>query len=521
MTPDRIVAGGFALRPPVVWRLLLLIAGCKVLFNLTATALFAYGYTTDELYFLDSIDRLAWGYVDHPPLSIVLLAGVEAVAGDSLFAIRVVPALLGGFVVFLGGALARELGGGRAAQGIAALAVLCCPVYLALTNAYTITAPELVFWGGASWLLLRILNGADARTWLALGATVGLGLLTKYTLSWFAFGLLVGLLLTPERRWLATRWPWLGAGIALLLFAPHLAWQLEHGFPTFEYFLTKSSVQLLPTTPWSFAVDQVITLNPLFAPLWAGGLAYLLAADAMRPYRCLAWIWISVVLLLMASGTARSYYAAPAYPVLFAAGARGVEQIARAHAWRGLPAAVALWLLLFGLYGAPFAMPLLPPENYGAYRRLMPFRVPKQQTDDTDAFPAHLANRLHGAAVFEAVAGAYAGLPAGDRSRVGIFTTDQGMAGAVNRWGAAAGMPRAIGNHNTYWLWGPGATSGEVMIVVWPRDEDLSWWFEDVEHVADFDCAYCLASLTRQSVYVGRDPHRPLAETWPALKNYR
>ncbi len=504
----------------VAWDLLGGVALAKLALHLLANGLLSYGYMNDELYFLDSIDRLAWGYVDHPPLPVAVLAGWTATFGDSLFSIRIVPAALGGVLVLLTGAMARELGGGRVAQGLAALSALVAPVFLSQHSAYQIAAFDLAFWALAVFLLLRIQNGARPVTWLALGAVLGVALLGKWSPLWLGAGLGVGLLATPERRWLATPWPWLAGAVALAIFSPHLAWQVQHGWPTLEFLRNAVEHKHVQTTPLSFAWGQIMTLAPPLAPLWMGGLLTLLAAREMRPYRLVAWIWITVLGLLMASGAARSYYAAPAYPVLLAAGAHALEAFAASRGWRWLPAAAASWLVLAGGFAAPFAMPLLPPSGYVAYRSLLPLSLPKQRVDDTGPIPSHIAPRLEARPVFEAILGVYQSLSPAERERVGIFTTDFSQAGAINLWGREAGLPRAIGGRNSYWLWGPGDTSGELMIVVWPRDRDLGWWFEEVEHVADFECRYCMGELLRHSVYLGRRPRRPLDEIWPELKIY-
>ncbi len=508
------------MKPSIAWRLLIAIGSLKVAVHCLVNATVAYGYSTDELYFLDSTSRLAWGYVDHPPLTIVALAGWTAWFGDSLFAIRVLPALLGGIAVGVTGLLARELGGGRIAQGVAALTALLSTLVLGVCTSVQINTFEFAFWTLAWLLVLRILNGAGPRTWIGLGACVGLGLLTKYSLLWFGGGLFVGLLLTPQRRMLGTPWPWLAGALALAIFAPHVVWELHHDWPTFEFLRNKAAHYTVPTTPLSFVVDQILTVNPFFAPFWIGGLIYLLVADEMRPYRAVAWLFITVFGVLLVSGAARSYYTAGAYPIVFAAGAVAVERLTVERDWRWLPAAVATWLVVLGSVLLPFALPLLSPEQLAALQNRIPLTVPKMHLDDFGPIPQHLAERLHGPAVVQAITTAFATLSPEERERAGIFTTHLGQGGAVNLWGPAARLPRAIGSHNNYWLWGPGETSGEVMIVVWPRDRDLSWWFADVERVAEFDCPYCVHSLTKQSVYVGRSPKRRLAEMWPDRKEY-
>ena len=196
-------------RAPLPWKILSVLILAELALYLLSSGPLAYGYMNDELYYFDCADRLAWGYVDHPPLSLVLLHGVRATLGDSLLAIHLLPALAACATLVLVALLARELGGGRTAQGLAALAALIAPVYLAIAGFYSMNAFEPVLWAGAALILARIRNGDDPRLWLALGLVLGLGLLNKISMLWFGLGLAVGLVLTPERRWLATPWPYL------------------------------------------------------------------------------------------------------------------------------------------------------------------------------------------------------------------------------------------------------------------------------------------------------------------------
>ena len=210
-----------------------LLAAAKLLVHLAAIS--RYGYFRDELYYLACADHLGWGYVEHPPLSIAVLAAVRAVLGDSLVALRIVPVLAGMVIIFLVGALTRRLGGGRFAQGLAGLCALAAPVFLGQDRYYSMNAFDLLFWTLAAWALVRALEGGAPRHWIALGGVLGLGLLNKISLLWFGGGLFVGLLLTPHRRVLRTGWPWVAGGIASLLFLPYLIWQMQHGWPVREF----------------------------------------------------------------------------------------------------------------------------------------------------------------------------------------------------------------------------------------------------------------------------------------------
>src|SRR5687768_11496782 len=191
-----------------------------------------YGIFRDELYYLACSERLTWGYVDHPPLSIAVLAAVRGLLGDSLAAIRLPAAAAHAAAVFLTSVITRELGGGRFAQALAAVAVAVAPVFLGSSHFFSMNALDLLFWALATLLLVRTLKASSRRGWLLLGVVVGLGLLNKISVLWFILGLGVGLLVTPHRKHLATPGPWLAAMAAGLLFLPHVLWQAQNGWPT-------------------------------------------------------------------------------------------------------------------------------------------------------------------------------------------------------------------------------------------------------------------------------------------------
>lgn len=480
----------------------------------------AYGYMSDELYYLECADRLAWGYVDHPPLSLALLGLVRSVLGDSLLALRLAPALAGCGTLLLTALLARELGGGRTAQVLAALAAVVAPVLLALTGFYSMNAFEPMLWTAAALLIARIINGADARCWLLVGAVLGLGLLNKVSTLWFGLGLGVGLILTPQRRWLATPWPWLAGAIAFLVFAPHVWWQVHHDWPLVEFMRNATSEKMVEKSPLAFASAQLLVMSPVIFPLWITGLVYYFVTVDGRRFQLLGWIWITVFCLLAASGSARSNYLAPAYTVLLASGAVAVERIARAKGWQWLPGATIGIVALGCIATAPMAIALLPPERYLRYERALGISAPVEQVDELGAMPLHYALRFGWGDLLAAVSDAYATLSSEERAKAVVLGTWFGDTAAVNFFGEKRGLPRAIGGHNNYWLWGPGDTKGEVLLAVVPTDAMLRNWYELVDRVAEVDCDYCMPAVDRLGVYVCRRPRLPLAEWWPEVKRY-
>jgi len=504
----------------VPWRVIAAICAARLALYALSAGPFAWGYMSDELYYVACAKRLAWGYVDHPPLSLALLAAQRGLLGDSLLALRLTPALMACANAVLCALLARELGGRRNAQGLAALAAVLFPVYLGVSGFYSMNAIDPVFWTVSALLVARILNGGSPRLWLALGGVLGLGLLNKLSVLWLGLGLGVGLLATPQRRWLATPWPWAAGALAFAAFAPHLLWQLENGWPTLEFMQRASSEKMIPKPPQAFLAEQVLVTNPLMMPLWIAGIVFYFGLEAGRRYRVIGWIWLSVFALLLATGTSRANYIGPAYVVLLASGAVVFERVARRRAWRWLPAAAAIAFALSSAVLMPLAFELLSPERVAAYQRALGIEVPAAERGVETAIPYHLSLRLGWPELVAAVEVAHATLSPEEQGRAVVLADTFGVAGAVEFFGPARGLPPGIGFHNNFWLWGPGEATGEVVVAVHASGDELRRWWRDVRPAAEGDCDHCAPWVQRLSVWICRDPRRPLREIWPELKKF-
>lgn len=355
-TDRRVLAGGLAL--------VSFLALAKLAVHLATTGMFGYSYFVDELYYLACSEHLAWGFVDMPPLFPAITALIRAVLGDSLFALRVLPAVAGAALVLMTGLLARDLGGGRFAQGISGLAVITAPIWLALHSIHTMNALDQLLWTGGAWIVVRIVRDGWDKGWLAFGVLAGIGLLNKHSMAFFGVAVAVALLLTPERRALRSRWIWIGGAIAFLIFLPNLIWMIRHDFPHFEMLANiKANGRDVQLNPLAFLAQQILFLNPLSLPLWAGGLAWFLFDREGRRYRVLGLMWLAVMAeMFLLDG--RPYYPAPAYPMLLAGGGVALERWVRARFAR--PAYAAL-LAVSGAALAPLFTPLLPPETLIRY----------------------------------------------------------------------------------------------------------------------------------------------------------
>jgi hypothetical protein len=509
-----VVAGGLGV--------VVLVAVTKLLVHLATTGRFGYSYFVDELYYLACARHLAWGFVDMPPLFPAIVAALHVVLGDSLLAVRLLPALAGAALVLMTGLMARDLGGRRFAQGISALAVLVAPIWLALHSIDTMNALDQLFWTGCAWILLRIVRDDRPQLWLLFGAVAGVGMLNKHSMAFFGVAVAAAVLLTRERRALRSPWLWLGALLAGVIFLPNLVWVVQHHFPHFEMLANvKRESRDVSLNPLQFLAQQVLLMNPLTLPLWLGGLAWLLFDPEGRRYRVLGIAWLGVMAeMLLFDG--RPYYPAPAYPMLLAAGGVALEGWLATPLWRRWRAAKPVYAALLALSGAvlaPLFTPLLPPETLIRYSRAIGMSQPRIENHRLGPLPQLMADRFGWKEMAEEVARIYRSLPPADRARAAIFAQNYGQAGAIDLFGPALGLPPAISGHLTYYLWGPRGYTGDVMIVLDDDRQTLERLFGSVELAGHVFHPYSMP-YQHFDVFVCRSPRQPLAALWPRIKRY-
>src|SRR5713101_2442272 len=454
-----------------------------------------------------------------PPLPIVMLAIVRGLLGDSLLVVRLVPALLFGLLVWLAACLARELGGGRFAQSLAALSVAIAPQYLALTGFYSMNAFDLVFWALAVLLLTRLARTDDVRLWRPLGLVIGLGLLNKISLLFFAFGLGVAVLATPLRRHLKRRELWEGVVLAFLLFSPYVLWQIGHGWATLEFMRNVTRYKNVALSPLAFATAQLKDLHLFNAPLWILGLAWLLVGRTGRRFRALGIVFVATFVILAVQNS-KPYYLGPAFPVLLAAGALVVEGLSEAPRRRWVRPALLVLLVAGGALTAPFAIPVLPVETFIRYQRALGFTPSAGEKSRLGPLPQHFADRFGWHELTEEVARIYGALPEEERASAAIVTRNYGEAGAIDYYGGRYGLPPAHSPHNSYYFWGPGRERPSVVIVIgWSTEEITSSWTQ-VEVAGRIESPYAMPFETGSPIHVCRGLKVPLETAWRRAKMF-
>jgi 4-amino-4-deoxy-L-arabinose transferase-like glycosyltransferase len=472
-----------------------------------------YGYFRDELYYAACGEHLAWGYVDHAPLVAFASWITRGLFGDSLFALRLLPALSAAPKVWLAGWMAREVGGAKFAQFFAALLVLLAPIYLTFDNFLSMNAFEPVLWMACAAIVLRILNLSNPRLWLLFGVVAGIGILNKHSMLFFGSGIVIGLLLTPARKQFARPEIWLGAAIALLIFLPNLLWEIHDGHPTVALLNTVIGSKYTTVSPLAFIGQQFLLVNPLAAPFWLAGLWFFLVDKAGRKYAVLG-VAYNVVLLEMILLHGKIYYLAPAYIMLLAAGAVWWEQqiFSRAAAW--LKPAIVTALIVSGLIAAPLAMPILPIAAAVKYCAFWGVQDVKVENVPLNSLPQLFGDMFGWQEQAQALARAVHSLPAADQSRVTLLAYNYGEAGAIDYFGKHYGLPKAISGHNQYGYWGPGSVSGEVVVAIGFTQDRLQRAFADVKPVETISPAYALPEESGLTIYICRQPRESLSANW-------
>jgi len=510
--PQSFLATGMA----VIWA----IALAKLLFHVYFNH--RYGYFRDEFNYMSCGDHLQWGYVDQPPLIPFLIHICRAVLGDSLRSVRFIPAVASSLLVVQTALMARELGGKRFALLWSAVAVAIAPQYLSNGSLLGTNCLEPNLWMGCAYFAILAIKRNDPRYWLWVGAIAGLGMEEKYSIALFGFGIVVGLLLTEQRRVFLNKWIWLGGLAAFLVFLPNLLWNVHYHWPFLELMRNikaEGRDVVLPAGQYFF--QQTLLVNPVTAPIWLTGLVALFFSARLKSYRVLAWSYLVCYGVFFALH-GKNYYLAPIYPMLLAAGAVVIE-FAIDHPRRAwLKPAIVVVLLASGVYLAPVVIPVFSPEKFITYTRTLPFNLPRMEhSHERAALPQWYADQFGWEEIVAETAVAWNRLSPVERGDCGIFAQDYGQAGAIDFLGRRYGLPSALSGDKTYFLWGPRGYSGNCLIVLDDTRENLEALWNNVEYVGtSADNPYALEKQI--PVFICRGAKvGTLAQLWPKVKRWR
>ncbi len=460
-----------------------------------------YDFHRDSLYYLDAARHPALGYVDFPPLVPMIARLSLAIFGTSVWGLRLWPSVAGAAIVVLAALIAGELGGGRTARVLAAAGAATSPALLGANWLFQTVTFDQLTWVLTLWITARLLRTGDKRLWLAIGTVIGVGLETKYTIIALILGLTLATLVTPLRRDLRTRWPWLALGLALLIFLPNFLWQIANGFPSLAYTFNHQASQSSDFNPLSFLVEQLALVGPIAIPLWIAGLWWLLKGTGRRALGIAAAVAFAIFLFV-----GKGYYIGPLHPVLLAAGACALEELTLSRR-RWLRPAAAVLLTLQALVLLPVALPVLP-ESVMARSFL-----PATRTDfaDTVGWPE----------LVRQVAAVYDRIPANQRPATLLLTDNYGEAGAIDTYGPPLGLLQAHSGELTYYFWEPSRIAGPTIAIGFDPGF-IDGLFNSCSVVATVGNEYGLHNQEYGApIQLCGAPRLPLAQLWPRLKSFQ
>ncbi len=461
-----------------------------------------YGLHRDELQTLTDALHMDWGFVAYPPFTPFVERISLAIFGHWLIGLRLASVIAQAAVIVVTGLMARELGGGRLAQATAALAIALSPLSLFEGTEFQYSSFDYLWWVLIAYFIVRMLKSDNPRWWLAIGATMGVGVLTKYTMAFYMAGIVGGLVLTRARRFLTSPWFWSGIGLALVICLPNMLWQVQHDFISY-HFLHHIHVRDVGEgrADGFFRLQFRICTNYVSAPLWIVGLICFFRDSR---YRMLAWMYvIPFVLFVVSKG--RFYYLAAAYPMLLARGSAAAEDWVKSLAWGWRWAVEGIFFTALAACGLFFAAIIVPFASSGPLR------------DFALKHNGDLREEIGWDDLVKAVTGVRDALPAEQRANFGVLVGNYGEGGAIEILGPAYHLPPPIQLTNSGWLRGYPTTPPSTLIVVgWSRDQ-LDEAFTGCRVAGHNGNPYGLEneeSRDHPDIFVCRGPKQPWPEFW-------
>jgi hypothetical protein len=508
-----------------IWKneiyIILLFSLIKLFIHLYTNAFASYGIFRDEFYYLACASRLDMGYVDQPPLSIFILGISKFIFGDSLFAIRLLPAIAGALTVFITGLMVKKMGGGKLAITIASLAVIFVPIYLGMNTIFSMNPFDVLLWAIAFYLVILIFKEDNPKLWIWLGIILGLGLMNKIGFLWLGCGLFVGLLITDTNK-LRTKQPWISAGIAFIIFLPFIIWNAAHDWAHIEFIRNAQMYKYSGITRAEFVKWIFILMNPASAIIWILGLCYLFFQKDGRQFNILGLIFFVTFLILFISGKSKSEYLSTAFTPLFAAGGIILEQIDHRKLWKWLKYAVIIPLVLSGITTAPLALPILPVETYTNYAAAIGFGPTTAENKELAELPQFYADMFGWEEMAKNVSKVYEQIPDEEKDKTLVYANNYGEAGAVEYYREKYPLPPVISAHNNFWIWGCDYLNEEIknVIIIGGNVEDHLVSFEEAETVFVHKVKYAMPYENNLPIFICRNLIKDVQQIWESSRHF-
>jgi hypothetical protein len=482
----------------------------------------AYSYFIDEFYYIACANNPAAGYVDHPPLAPLLLTIFQFVFGDSIYAIRILPALAQSGAVFYTGILTKEIGGNKFAQFLAACSLAAMPVTIAFGTFYSMNAFEPLLAVLLLLLTTRMIKSENYKLWIPAGVIMGLGVMNKHTFGVFIIALLFAIILSGKWKLLFNWWFVIGGLIGFLIFLPNIIWQILNDFPSLEFYRNINTDKNVFTPPLDFIMGQVMYMSPSIAPVWIAGTFYFLFSNRLKDFGFLSVLFAGLFIFMMLSGTSRPDRLAFAYPAAFAGGAIFFENILSKFNLRLLKVPIVIFLFSGLMLSLPI---LLPYFSYDFSQRYTDWLGINTELEKGKKPPLHqiLADRIGWEEKVKLVVNAYNSLSEEEKKQTIIAAGNYGQAGAIELFGKPYNLPPVACSHNNYYLWSKDRVNGSILLQL-DNERDYSGLKNLFDSVEIFPGKYTNKYVSDHEnnlvVFICRGPKIPPIEMLERSKNY-
>ncbi len=462
-----------------------------------------YELHRDAFMYIDLGNHLAWGYHSVPPSIAVFAKLSRFLLGDTTFAIRFFPAIVGTVSVIIIGIMVKEAGGGRWAQFFTCLAFLASPAFLRSNSLFQPVSFNQFYWLLLAFFIFRLIRTNRPAYWYWIGLTAGLAFLNKYSVVFYLIGIITAVLLTPLRTWLRKPMPYLAAAMALLIALPNLIWQVNHHWPVINHMKELAETQLVHVQLDIFLMEQIMMFLPVFF-IWILGLIYVALLKEGKSYRAFAWIYVTVILLLVIL-RGKHYYTIGLYSTLFVFGGLFIERYLRGRLGFAKYLLI-LFILSVSVVALPISLPILKPEPFiRFYKSIGMEKFHRWEDGVYYDLPQDYADMIGWEELSGIVGKTFLRLTPDQQTRCVIMANNYGEAGSVNFYGSKYGLPPVISFNDSYIFWAPESIDADYLIKIGDSD-NLEELFHQVEIVGRISTPHARQEGT--PVYFCTDPKK-------------
>lgn len=501
---------------------LFIIAAVNFIFIFASSFVKGYEYFIDEFYYIACSNNPAFGYVDHPPLAPLALMFYKFVFGESLYAIRFLPAVAASATVFLTGIITKQLGGNKKSQLIAAFAVFTSPVFLTFGSFYSMNVFEPLLTAIGIYFMIRMINDDNPKFLVYFGIVAGLMLMNKHTsllFILFVFGMLI---FTEYRRFLLTKHFIYGILLMLLIFIPNIIWQVQNGFPSLEFYMTNIAEKNVKISVSEYLSMMMFGYNPFVLLICFCGTAYFLFIKKFAKYRLFALVFLAAFIFFFVFRTGRVDRPAFAIITIIPAGAIFLYNFVSRFKQMWIIPALGILSLLCMLTVTPLLIPFLNYENTERLTNFLGLNT-EMEKGKKPKVTQMISDRIGWKEKAEMVGCLYQSFPEDEKKKMIVGADYYGIAGALELYGKKYGIEEVVCTHNNYFLWSKSRLKGDVMIRLTKKSSYK--WLKEAFNVVDstdvyYDNEYCSPEGRQQTVFICRDPKHSNEELLEDEKNF-